>query len=291
MNSPKPKERTDYLAARIQKPESIVLPTRLSAWARFTRNDVLRRGMMLVALAIIWELYARWLNNSLMIPTLSSVIQALAHSIASGVMPHRILNSITLLVEAYVIGVVVAIVMTTLAITTRFGSDLLTTLTAMFNPLPAIALLPLALLWFGLGNGSMLFVVAHSVLWPLALNVHSGYKGVSETLRMAGRNPGLNPIRYVGLVLFPAAMPAIISGLKVSWAFGWRTLIAAELVFGASSSGGGIGWFIFEKRNDLEIPDVFAGLLVIVLIGLAVEGLVFRELELRTIRRWGMVRG
>lgn len=291
MNSPKPKERTDYLAARIQKPDSIVLPTRLSAWTRFTRTDVLRRVVMLVALAIIWELYARWLNNSLMIPTLSSVIQALSHSIASGVMPHRILNSITLLVEAYVMGVVVAIVMTTLAITTRFGSDLLTTLTAMFNPLPAIALLPLALLWFGLGNGSMLFVVAHSVLWPLALNVHSGYKGVSETLRMAGRNPGLNPIRYVALVLFPAAMPAIISGLKVSWAFGWRTLIAAELVFGASSSGGGIGWFIFEKRNDLEIPDVFAGLLVIVLIGLAVEGLVFRELELRTIRRWGMVRG
>ena len=85
--------------------------------------------------------------------------------------------------------------------------------------------------------------------------------------------------------------PSIISGLKVSWAFGWRTLIAAELVFGASSSGGGIGWFIFEKRNDLEIPDVFAGLLVIVLIGLAMEGFVFRALEHRTVRRWGMVRG
>lgn len=291
MNSPKTKERRDYIAERIHKPGAIVLPTRLSMWQRLTRNDAIRRAFMLLVLAIVWELYARWLNNSLMIPTLSSVITALANSIANGVMLHRILNSITMLLEAYAIGVVIATFMTTLAVTTRFGSDLLTTLTAMFNPLPAIALLPLALLWFGLGNGSMIFVVAHSVLWPLAMNVHSGYKGVSETLRMAGRNPGLKPISYVARVLFPAAMPAVISGLKVSWAFGWRTLIAAELVFGASSSGGGIGWFIFEKRNDLEIPDVFAGLLVIVLIGLAVEGFVFRELELRTVQRWGMVRG
>jgi NitT/TauT family transport system permease protein len=107
---------------------------------------------------------------------------------------------------------------------------------------------------------------------------------------MAGRNCGLRPIPFVARVLFPAALPSVISGLKVSWAFGWRTLIAAELVFGASSSGGGIGWFIFEKRNDLEIPSVFAGLLVIVVIGLLMEGVVFRALEQRTVRRWGMMR-
>ena len=154
----------------------------------------------------------------------------------------------------------------------------------------AIALLPLALLWFGLGNGSVLFVLAHSVLWPFALNTHAGYLAVSETLKLAGRNCGLSPIAYVARVLMPAALPSIIAGLKISWAFGWRTLIAAELVFGASSAGGGIGWFIFEKRNDLRIPDVFAGLLVIVIIGLFVDGVLFRYLEKVTVRRWGMVR-
>jgi NitT/TauT family transport system permease protein len=167
---------------------------------------------------------------------------------------------------------------------------LLATLTAMFNPLPAIALLPLALLWFGLGSGSVLFVLAHSVLWPFALNTHAGYLAVSDTLRMAGRNCGLAPIQYVVRVLMPAALPSIISGLKISWAFGWRTLIAAELVFGASSSGGGVGWFIFEKRNDLRIPETFAGLLIIVIIGLIVEGVVFRLLERNTVRKWGMVK-
>lgn len=283
--------RADFILDQVQKPGVVLLNARLPMWQRLMRQDAFRRALILLGLAFVWEAYGRYVNNDLIMPTLSAVVSSLIQSTMAGVMPARVFNSMTLLLQGYLIGVLSAIVITTAAITTRFGNDLLTTLTAMFNPLPAIALLPLALLWFGLGNSSMLFVVAHSILWPLALNVHAGYRGVSETLRMVGRNPGLKPIPYVALVLFPAALPSVISGLKVSWAFGWRTLIAAEMVFGASSSGGGIGWFIFEKRNDLEIPSVFAGMLVIVLIGLAMEGLVFRELERRTVRRWGMLRG
>jgi len=282
--------RADLIVEHLEKPGVAVLKSRLPPWRRALRHDGVRRAVLLVLLALVWEVYARVVDNDLVVPTFTAVVGALARSLASGVMPRRVLNSLQLLLQGYVIGVALAAVVTTLAITTRVGNDLLSALTAMFNPLPAIALLPLALLWFGLGNGSILFVLAHSVLWPLALNVHAGYLGVSDTLRMAGRNPGLKPVAFVARVLFPAALPSVIAGLKVSWAFGWRTLIAAELVFGASSSGGGIGWFIFEKRNDLEIPDVFAGLLVIVLIGLLMEGVVFRALERRTVRRWGMMR-
>lgn len=98
------------------------------------------------------------------------------------------------------------------------------------NPLPAIALLPLALLWFGLGTGSLVFVLVHSVLWPLALTTYASFQAVPETLRMAERNYGLRGPRYVALLLIPAARPAILSGLKIGWACAWRTLIAAELV-------------------------------------------------------------
>ena len=104
----------------------------------------------------------------------------------------------------------------------------------MFNPLPAIALLPLALLWFGLGATSLVFVIVHSVLWAVALNTHSGFTSVSPTLRMAGQNCGLRGLAYVALLLVPAAFPSILTGLKIGWAFAWRTLIAAELVFGVS---------------------------------------------------------
>ena len=86
----------------------------------------------------------------------------------------------------------------------------------------------------------------------------------------------------------PAAFPSILTGLKIGWAFAWRTLIAAELVFGVSSGQGGLGWFIFENRNLLDIPSVFAGLLTVITIGLVVENLIFRTIERKTIRKWGL---
>jgi NitT/TauT family transport system ATP-binding protein len=86
----------------------------------------------------------------------------------------------------------------------------------------------------------------------------------------------------------PAAFPSILTGLKVGWAFAWRTLIAAELVFGVSSGSGGLGWFIYENKNQLEIPNVFAGLFTVILIGLVVENLIFRNVETRTVKKWGM---
>jgi NitT/TauT family transport system permease protein len=193
-----------------------------------------------------------------------------------------------------VIGIVIAIVLTTLAVTSRFGSDLLGTLTAMLNPLPAIALLPMALLWFGLGADAIVFTLLHSVVWPVALNTHMGFLGVSDTQRMVGRNYGLRGIMYVIKILIPAAFPSILTGLRIGWAYAWRTLIAAELVFGGSiadtegTASGGLGWFIFANQMDLRIPYVFAGLFTVIVVGVVVENVVFRNIEERTVARWGM---
>jgi NitT/TauT family transport system permease protein len=105
---------------------------------------------------------------------------------------------------------------------------------------------------------------------------------------MVGRNYGLSGLSLVLRVLIPAAFPSILAGLKIGWAFAWRTLIAAELVFGTTSGSGGLGWYIYQNKNAIEIPNVFAGLLTVILIGLVVENLVFRVVEARTVQRWGM---
>lgn len=89
--------------------------------------------------------------------------------------------------------------------------------------------------------------------------------------------------------LVPAALPSLLSGLKIAWAFAWHTLIAAELVFGVSSRSGGLGWFIYRDRNELLADRVFAGLLAVIAIGLLVEVL-FRCVEQRTVRAWGLQR-
>ena len=260
----------------------------LSTWERIYNIGAVRKLMILVALAAIWELYARMLNNPLLFPTFSSTIEAFAQGILGGGLLGKAWTSIKVLLMGYSAGILLAALLTVIAITSRIGTDLLETLTSMFNALPAIALLPLALIWFGLGSGSIVFVLIHSVLWAVALNTHSGFLSVSNTLRMVGRNYGLRGLSYVGRILIPAAFPSILTGLKIGWAFAWRTLIAAELVFGVSSGSGGLGWFIYENKNQLEIPNVFAGLFTVIVIGLLVENVIFRTVETRTVRRWGM---
>ena len=260
----------------------------LTFWERLYNNGALRKAILLGLIAVLWEAYATALNNPLLFPRFSETFAAFYTGIASGVLLTRAWFSIKVLLQGYAIGLALAALLTALAITSRVGNDLLETLTSMFNPLPAIALLPLALIWFGLGNASLVFVLVHSVLWAVALNTHSGFLSVSQTLRMVGRNYGLSGPRYVMQILMPAAFPSILTGMKIGWAFAWRTLIAAELVFGVSSGSGGLGWFIYENKNQLEISNVFAGLFSVIIIGLIVENLVFQTVERRTVRRWGM---
>lgn len=260
----------------------------LTVWGKLWSLGFFRKLCFIAVLAIAWQSYAIRLNNPLILPSFTLTLAALWDSLIHGELLSRIFVSLQTLIIAYCGGIILATGLTVLAISTRIGNDLLETLTSMFNPLPAIALLPLALLWFGLGNPSMIFVLIHSVIWPISLNIHTGFTGVSPTLRMVGRNLGFSGFRYVRKILIPAALPHILTGLKNGWAFAWRTLIAAELVFGVSSSSGGLGWFIFEKKNQLEIAHVFAGLCTVILIGIIVENIVFRLIENKTVQRWGM---
>jgi NitT/TauT family transport system permease protein len=282
-------QRPEY-EIELQPLTDLPLERELPLAQRLWQHGWLRKSLILIVLAALWELAARYQANDLLLPSFVQTAQAFFDGIVSGELLVKVGLSLAVLVKGYLIGIVLAFLLTTLAVSTQVGRDLLSTLTAMFNPLPAIALLPLALLWFGLGENSLIFVLVHSVLWALALNTYAGFLGVSETQRMAGRNYGLKGLRFVLFILIPAALPSILAGLKIAWAFAWRTLIAAELVFGASSGKGGLGWYIFQNRNELYTDKVFAGLAAVILIGLLVENLVFATVERLTVKRWGMQR-
>lgn len=288
---------SDHVAQGLPRPEVVntiqdtgfgVIQKPLGTWERIFDNDAVRKGLALIVLALIWEFYARWLGNSLLFPTFTDTASAFFSAIFSGRLPRAAWSSITLLLQGYLAGLMLAALFTAFASATRLGSDLLETLTSMFNPLPSIALLPLAMIWFGLGKGSIVFVLIHAVLWSVALNTHTGFRSVSPTWRMVGQNYGLSKVGYVTRILIPGAFPSILTGMKIGWAFAWRTLIAAELVFGSSSGSGGLGWYIFQNKNMLDIPNVFAGLLTVILFGLLVENFIFRIVERQTVNRWGM---
>ncbi len=287
--------RPEFEASDIGKASTADVARKLTLIERISEMNSVRKLSILVIVVIVWELYSRWSGVSeLILPKFTATAQALADAVFSEQLLYMVWNSITVLITGYAIGIVIATLLTTAAATTRFGSDILSTLTAMLNPLPAIALLPLALLWFGLGADAIIFTLLHSVIWPVALNAHVGFMSVSETQRMVGRNYNLRGLVYVVKLLIPAAFPQILMGLKIGWAYAWRTLIAAELVFGGSISdtsegaSGGLGWFIFASQMDLRIAYVFAGLFMVILVGVVVGTVVFNKIESLTVRKWGM---
>ena len=252
---------------------------------------VARRSILLVAIVLLWQLYVSVSGVSpLLVSSPAKIAEAFWEGWASGELAAATLVTLEILGLGMLVGMCLAAVLTTFATWTRIGEDVLVLLTSMLNPLPAIAILPLAILWFGLSPAALVFVIANAVTWPIAINVSTGFRTVNPTILMVGRNLGLRGFKLVKDVLMPAALPHTISGLKTGWAFGWRTIIAAELVFGVAGGGGGLGYFINDSRYFLRIPDVFAGLVTIALIGIALD-VVFTWIERRTVIRWGMKSG
>src|SRR4030088_199396 len=257
-----------------------------SAWGRLPM--AIRRLLVVVLLLVVWQTYVSVSKVSpLQFSSPLEVGRALVTGWSSGEIASATVSTMQVLLLGMVIGVAIAAVLTTLAVWTTFGEDLLAVFTSMLNPLPSIAILPLAILWFGLNNDAVVFVIANAVVWPIAINVSIGFRTVNHTVLSVGRNIGLSRLRMVSDVLVPAALPHTIAGLKTAWAFGWRTIIAAELVFGVSGGKGGLGYFISMSKYYLKIPSVFAGMVTIAVIGVLIE-FAFTWIERRTIVRWGM---
>jgi len=283
--------RSEFVVDTLEAAQDVDVERRLSLFERISNVNAIRKLTILLGLVIIWEVYT-WIGEvePLLFPSFSASAAVLWETILSGLMLEKVWITMYVLIIGYAAGLFFAALLLVFAVMTRVGSDFLSTMTAMFQPLPAISLLPLAMLWFGLGVPSLVFVTIHSVLWAVALSTHTGFMQVSETLRMVGRNYGLRGVPYVFMILVPAAFSSILTGMKVGWAFAWRTLIGAELVFGAASGEGGLGWMIYEKGDNLDTPYVFAALFTVIVIGLIVENLIFRNVEISTVQKWGMQR-
>lgn len=251
-------------------------------------NPTLRRAILVALIVVVWQL---WITlghvPQLLFAAPSDVAHTFVVDIANGSLVGATWHTLEILIVGMAIGGAIGILLAAFGVLSNVGHDLLRVLTSAFNPLPAVAVLPLAMLWFGLTPRSIIFVVALAAVWPVALNTESGFRTISSTLRMVAQNLGLRGPRLVFDVLLPGALPQIITGAKTSWAFGWRTVVAAELVFGVAGASGGLGWYISNARYYLQTPAMFAGLVTISVLGLLVEA-VFNAVESRTVVRWGM---
>jgi NitT/TauT family transport system permease protein len=259
-----------------------------SLWIRLP--VALRYTLLVIAVLLVWQGYVSISHvQKLLVASPIDVAHSLVADFQSGQLTKATWNTLQTLLEGMAIGAICGFVLASFAVFSRIGHDLLTVLSSIFNPLPSIAILPLAMIWFGLRPESIVFVVALATIWPVAINTDTGFRTISNTTQLAARNLGLRGWRLVIGVLLPAALPSISTGLKASWAFGWRTVVAAELIFGVAGSAGGLGWYINNARYYLQTSNIFAGLVVISVLGILVES-IFGLVERHTVVKWGMKR-
>lgn len=252
-------------------------------------NKQLQRLLWISLLLGIWQLaVSSGKFSEMILPSPRAVISTLAAALGSGDLVTHIIYSLSLIGQGLLIGFSLAFILALLAHISVIFASFLETIIAIAHPLPGIALMPLVLIWFGAGRMAVLVVIIHSVLWPLVLNLRTGFESVPKIYRLLGDNYQLNALQKTIKILLPASFPYLLSGFKIGWARAWRALISAEMLFGVTGSLGGLGWYIYKKRVFFDLAGVFAGIAVIVLIGILIEDLLFTRIERATVRKWGM---
>lgn len=242
--------------------------------------------MFLLVPLLAWELLARfgpW--PSWLLPGPGAVAGAVGRMAADGRLGAAALRSLARLAQGYgaaaALGVPLGILLARSAPVRRGLRPLVMGMQA----LPSICWLPLAMLWFGLSEVAILFVVVMGSLLAIAIATEDGVASVDPVLLRAAGTLGIQGPRFHLGVLLPAALPGILTGLKLGWSFAWRALMAGELLFVA----GGLGQLLAQGRELLDPAQVMGAMVSIVVIGVVVDQVIFRVLELRVRRRWGLV--
>lgn len=242
----------------------------------------------LLSLAIVWELLFRArIVSELLFPSFLDVISQFW--IHAGELILRVGVTFSYIGYAMAISLGLSFILTFLSMRSQIVASIVEAVLAMMHPLPAVALLPLLIIWFGMGSFSLLIVVLNSALWPIFLNAYTGFRTVHQTYIEVGKNIGLKGLKLFWHVIVPSTLPYLITGFEISWARSWRAAIAVELVFGAATTSGGIGWTIYMSYFDMEMPLCIASIFTIAAVGVLMEKFVMEKLEARTILRWGMI--
>jgi NitT/TauT family transport system permease protein len=264
----------------------------ISETASAAREDgplrrVARNLFPFVVVGAIWEAVAHaGLFPPRFFPPLEAIAAVFARLTISGVLPHHALDTLARLTAGFALAALIGVTIGILMGRSRRAEDILLPLVSIGAPIPGLAYAPLFLLWFGPGNVSAVALVAFVSTFPIIYNSWTGVKAVKDIWVRSAQAMGANDRRLFRHVILPGALPYIMTGLRLGLAQAWRILVGIEMLAAVSW---GLGWLIFGAQEFLNTDVMLAGIVVIALIGLALEKLVFERLEEFTVVRWGML--
>jgi NitT/TauT family transport system permease protein len=241
---------------------------------------------VLVLLLAVWEGLSRlgiWSPH--LFPGPSTVAKSLWALVVDGRLLSATLRSLGRLMRAYFISVAIGVPLGMANARLSFFRNAVKPVVMGLQALPSICWLPLALLWFGLNDSAILFVVVMGSVLSIAIATEDGVNGIDPQLIRVADTLGVRGARFSFGVLIPAALPGIVTGLKLGWSFAWRALLAGELLF----VSGGLGQLLTLGRELMDVPLVMAVMVAIIAIGILVDRVLFQTVERKVRQRWGLL--
>lgn len=238
-----------------------------------------------IVVIMIWQIIGDlnfWPNE--IFPSAYEVAEDLVYSASDGSLFYGIGTSIARLIVGLAIAIVGGIVLGIFMARVETVNQTIGSLVLGLQSIPSVAWVPLALIWFGISDAGIIFVTAIGAIFAVTINTYSGVKNIDPHYIEAARNMGAKGSQLVTNVLIPAAFPYMISGFKQGWAFAWRGVIGAEILF----SFLGLGFLLNVGRQTVDVSQVIAIMIIIMAIGIVIDGIVFKRLENKVMSRWGL---
>lgn len=249
---------------------------------------VLENVTPLVVILLLWEGVARLeIIHPALFPTVTEIFRKMWELTLEGIFLKDVAHSLARLLSSVFFAILFGTLCGLLMGTSRLVEKTIVPPLNFFLAIPGIAIFPLVILWFGLTEKAIVFTLAFEASLSIMLNTWGGVKSVDNSLINAGRALGAEGYRLFYKVLIPAALPSIITGYRQGFSRAWRILVAGEML---ASIGTGIGFRIFEARAFLASDVMYAGVIVIGVLGFLLERVALRSLEIFTVQRWGMIR-
>lgn len=220
-----------------------------------------------------------------MFPGLLEVLKTLFNGLISGQISVAIGQSLVRLLIGFFIAVSLGLLFGYLIWRFKIVEDTLGFLITALQSIPSIVWFPLAIIWFGLNNFAILFIVTIGATWTMTINTVSGFQNVPQLYQRVAKTFGSSGVHFLRTVIIPASVPQIISGLRIAWAFSWRALMAGELL----GAGGGLGHLLETGRSLGQMDLVISVMIIIAIIGTIIDNFIFLKVERKIQRRWGLV--
>lgn len=245
----------------------------------------LRRTIFIVILAVIWEVTSRFSGlPDFMFPSLFQVMDTLISGIIGGQILVAIGTSLGRLLIGFSIATLLGLFLGYLIWRYKLVEDTLGFLVTALQSIPSIVWFPLAIIWFGLNDFAILFIVTIGATWTMTISATSGFRNVPQLYQRVAKSMGSNGFHFLRTVIFPASVPQLISGLRIAWAFAWRALMAGELL----GAGGGLGQLLETGRSLGQMDLVISVMIIIGVIGTIMDNVVFLRIERSVQRKWGI---